>query len=401
MMEDRVHISSVQLDLCDLGSVRRAADQLLHSTVAFEGLGDLVIPRLDAVIFNAGMGGWTGVSWPRFIWDIITRGWVQATTRPYAKLSQPGLTVNPLPQANAKDVKGKAKADDLNGDGGAPSLGLVFCANVFGHYLFAHYVVPLLSRRRRGDANESDDSIPPGRIIWQSSVDPQWRHFSVADFQCLKTTAAYESSKMLTDILCLTADLPSVRPYSGPYLSASPPTSQTPPPAPPTTKKPNIYLAHPGIVATTLFPLHFTLMWGYVLGTLLSRWLGSPWHPVYPYHAAIAAVWLALAPQEELDALDAGKVKWGSATDFWGNTMVKQTEVDRWGWEGKVQSEAERAKEDAAVIRTLRKSVGRRLGATAVTEEDRVEFEETGARCWAEMERLRAEWERRVESAVA
>lgn len=397
-----MHISSLQLDLCDLGTVRRTADQLLHGSVAFEGLGDLVIPRLDAVIFNAGMGGWTGVSWSRFIWDILVRGWIQATTRPYAKLSEPGLTVNPLPQSKgAKD-----KSDDS--DDAPSSLGLVFCANVFGHYLFAHYLVPLLSRHGSSSSSSSSGSsagagerkdIPPGRIIWQSSVDPQWRHFNLADLQCLKTCTAYESSKMLTDILCLTSDLPSVRPHSTTYLTEPPCTSQTPPAT--TTSRPNIYLAHPGIVATTLFPLHFTLMWGYVVGTLISRWLGSPWHPVYPYTAALAAVWLALAPQEELDALDAGRVKWGTATDFWGNTMVKKTEVDRWGWEGKVKSEAQRDKEDAAVIRTLRMSVGRRLGATAVTDEERIEFEETGAKCWAEMERLRGEWEKRVEAAVA
>ncbi|KAF3761325.1 hypothetical protein M406DRAFT_342145 [Cryphonectria parasitica EP155] len=376
----RVHISSVQLDLCDLSTVQRAADQLLSGTVPFEGLGELRIPRLDAVIFNAGLGGWSHVSWFGFFWDIVTQGWVQATTRPRSKRSKPGLTVKPLP-------------------GQEDSLGLVFCANVFGHYLFAHYLVPLLSRPDQptngGIQQDGDGVVPaPARIIWQSSVDPALRHFSLDDFQALKSTAAYESSKMLTDLLCLTAALPSTARFSSRYLSSSLPSSSS-------SHTPKIYLAHPGIVATTMFPLHFTLMWAYILGTSISRWLGSPWHPVVPYKAAVATVWLALSSQAELDAQGAGSSKWGSCTDFWGNTMVKRTEVDGWGWTGNVESPEHMEKEDAGAIRVLRKSVGRSARAIMVTEESRAEFEEIGAKCWAKMESLREEWEGKISPSKA
>lgn len=280
----------------------------------------------------------------------------------------PGLTVNPLPDAGKEQ--------------NIPTLGLVFCANVFGHYLFAHCLTPLLSR------DKSSDTVLPGRVIWQSSVDSPLWDLNLDDMQCLKTTTAYESSKMLTDVLCLTADLPSVKPYASSYF---PTLSET-------AKKPKIYLAHPGVVATTLFPLHFALMWGYTLGVLLARWLGSPWHPVFPYPAAIATVWLALASQEELDSHNATRVKWGSATDFWGTAIVKQTEVEGWGWDGRPMTEAEIRKEDAGVPRVLRKGVGRRLTATNPTEEKLAKFEELGAACWAAMERLRGEWEERLES---
>lgn len=374
---DRVHILSIQLDLCDLTSVQRAADTLVGGNVTLDGTGDVRIPRLDAVIFNAGLGGWDGVKWLQFGWDIISQGYIEATTRPRFKGSTPGHVVNPLPHA-----KGKTESES------APTLGLVFCGNVFGHYMFAHRLLPLLSRQDGANDSGRDAEIAPGRIIWQSSVDPALRHFSLDDFQAIRSNAAYESSKILTDILCLTAELPSVKPYSTPFLSPSVP-SQT------TTTPPKLYVAHPGIVATTLFPLHWMMMAGYQLGLLIARWLGSPWHAVWPYEAAVAMVWLALSTQETLDRENATRVKWGSATDIKGNALVKKTEVDGWGWEGKVET-----LEDAeGVTGVLRKKIGRRLNQALATEETLARFEETGKECWKEMERLRLEWEARLSDA--
>lgn len=376
----RVHVASVQLDLCDFGTVRAAAEQLVNGTISFEDVrAEVKIPRLDAVIFNAGIGGWTHVGWGGFVKDIVTRGWIQATTRPTFKRSVAGLTVNPLPSK----VAAAASTDTTK----TPELGLVFCANVLGHYLFAHYLLPLLSR--------TDEAADPGRIIWQSSVDPDLGYFDVNDIQGLKRTAAYESSKMLTDILALTADLPSIQSRSAGYFK-----SDAKDPAIAQGKRPDIYLAHPGIVATTMFPLHFALMWGYILGVSLSRWLGSPWHPVTPYKAGTAGTWLALASQETLEAENARRCKWGSCTDFWGKTFVKKTEVDGWGWEGKVERAEDIAEEDKTLPRVLRKSVGRAFRPQLVTEEKRVEFEEIGAKCWEQMEALREEWEERVYNVI-
>lgn len=367
----------MQLDLCDFATVYHAAKRLVDGTVYFDDLDKaLKIPHLNAVVFNAGFGGWTGISWLGFAWDILTSGWVHATTRPLFKRSIPGRTVNPLPRVATAEV---------------PELGHVFTANVFGHYLLAYYLMVLLER----PGKNTDQEPSPGRIIWQSSVDPHLGHFDVTDMQGIKSKGAYESSKMLTDILSLTAGVGQCRFWSQSFFSSDPDAALNRS-ANKTTVPPRSYVAHPGIVATTLMPLHFTLMWFYMLGTTLSRWLGSAWHPVTPYKAAVATVWLALASSEELSEQNAQRIKWGSATDFWGRTYVKKTEVDGWGWDGQVESQQEIEEEDKALPRVMRKMVGRWRHAELVTKEKREKFDAIGCQCWDQMEELREQWVERL-----
>ncbi|KAK2599280.1 hypothetical protein N8I77_011050 [Diaporthe amygdali] len=382
----RVHILSLQLDLCNFTTIHRAAAQLVDGTVSLDGVeGGVRIPRLDAVIFNAGIGGWTGVNWLKLVHNLFTAGWIQATTWPTFKVANAGATVNPLPQN--RDDKDKEKA----------VVGQVFCANVFGHYLFAHAILPLLSRRQ-----DSGADIPPGRLIWEGSIEAANEHFRADDLQAVRTRAAYESTKRLTDLLVLTADLPGARAHSAPYWrlpednnnNAEGKKGTALPPAAAATIKPKVYLCHPGIVVTTILPLPFVLQYLWTFAAYVARWIGSPWHTNTSYNAAAAMVWLALAAQGALDGAGAGAVKWGSACDIRGNALVKKTEVDGWGWEGKVED----LKDDKATG-ALRKIKGRKSGAQAVTEEKRVEFEETGALCWREMEKLRVEWEARMKEA--
>lgn len=114
-----------------------------------------------------------------------------------------------------------------------------------------------------------------------------------------------------------------------------------------------------------------------VLSFYLARWLGSPWHNVWPYLGACAPVWLALALQDELDAMDDNgrqcKAKWGSSTDRWGQERVRRTEV-----EGLI---------------ALPNGDGYKGG-----EKEKIsqEFEELGRSCWMRMEALREEWEERL-----
>ncbi|KAL2119595.1 hypothetical protein VTJ04DRAFT_6556 [Mycothermus thermophilus] len=386
----RVHILSIQLDLCNLLSIRAAARQLISGTIQafpnsnpddeahFDNLGEVRIPRLDSVIFNAGIGGWYGLKWGKLFHNMFTAGLINMTTWPTFKGGMTGLLVDPI--------------HGSKGESSNPRIGEVFCANVFGHYVFARHLVPLLSRQP-----SSSTSLPPGRIIWESSVEGVWHNLSLDDFEGVKTEEAYESTKRLTDILALTSTLPSTRPYVQRYLglplpdSASSTTASSSDTATPTP--PKIYLVHPGVVQTTLFPLTTLFWFAYKLLLLIVRWLGSPWHPITAYNGACAPVWVALQEQEWLDAAKAERVKWGSSTDVWGNCRVKKTEVDGWGWEGKVEDLGSAKGEER------QKLSGRRPGAKDVTEARLVEFEELGVVCWKRMEELRERWEERAEAA--
>ncbi|KAL1875856.1 3-keto-steroid reductase [Diaporthe australafricana] len=372
----RVHILSLQLDLCDLTTVHNAAAQLVDGMVPLDGHdGGVRIPRLDTVIFNAGIGGWTGFDWLKLAHNLVTAGIAQALTWPTFKVANAGATVNPLPQ--------QKQADGGNNDkDNAPVVGQLFCANVFGHYLFGHAILPLLGRRQE-EGGDDADNIPPGRLIWEGSIEASHEHFRLDDLQAVRTRAAYESTKRLTDLLVLTAELPGARPHSAPYWRL------------PDQSPPRVYLCHPGIVVTTILPLPFVLHYLWTFAAYVARWVGSPWHTITSYNAAAAMVWLALAAQGTLDAAGAGAVKWGSACDIRGNALVKKTEVDGWGWEGRVGS----LDDNDTDIGVLRKTKGRKSGSVAVTEETRAAFEERGALCWREMERLRAEWEARMNEA--
>ncbi|KAK4219932.1 3-keto-steroid reductase [Rhypophila decipiens] len=365
----RVHLLSIQIDLCQFTSIRKAADQLINGTLTsiyqdddfFESLQDIKIPRLDAVIFNAGIGGWYGLDWPKVFHNIFTKGLLQATTYPTFKGSLGGHLTKPL-----SNTKSKA-ANEVMGE--------VFCANVFGHYMFAHRLVPLL--QRKADVSKT---LNPGRIIWESSVEPVWKNFDLEDFQAIKNPAAYESSKRLTDILAITATLPACQPFVKNFLQIDDSEKKDTAIVPP-----NQYLAHPGIVQTTIFPLGAFLFFWYKVVLYLVRWMGSPWHCVTSYNGALSPVWLALEQQEALDAAHAERSKWGSAINRLGRQRAKKDEVEGWGWDGKVESPS-----------VTRKITGRRPDAVDLTEERRIEFEALGAECWREMERLRKEWESRL-----
>lgn len=342
LLEKRVQIEGVLVDLAQLTTVKALAEQLLHRS-----------QKLDAVVWNAGIGGWTGTNWPKAIWTLLT-DMLQASTWPAYQYSSIGAL------AKQKGLAGSEEKDK------PPPLGQVFAANVFGHYMLTHWLSPLL---------DSDS-----RIVWIGSITALPHFFSLSDVQCLRSHDAYESSKRLTDLLVLTSDLSSTTPYTQTFI-----------PTPAATPAPKMYLTHPGILATSIASVFFLLEPFMIAFFYLARWLGSPWHTVTAYKAAVSACFCVLAPPNQLDDLEArdGKGKWGSAINVAGHERVARTETEGWGWSGKV---GEVLPPSVSVVG----STGRWRGMKVTGREEREEFEVAGREVWREMEALRAEWEARL-----
>ncbi|KAJ5318813.1 hypothetical protein MYU51_012791 [Penicillium brevicompactum] len=356
----RVHFVPESVDLGDLVSVRALSRKLVHS-----------LPRLDAIVLNAGIGGWSGIHWPKAIWGVCT-DLIHQVTWPCYKLAPTGVLT---PKQTAVDE---------------PALGSVFCANVFGHYMLAHNVTPLLKRAHLNG---------PGRVVWVSSIEATWKFFKVDDIQGLRTDAPYESSKALTDILALTSNLPSTAPWSvDSFLESDAELNTHAIHTDAPDASPRSYLSHPGICATSIVPLILPLAWAMVASFWVARMLGSPWHPLSTYLGACAPVFLALASQAKVEAAEepyhqagGGRVKWGSSCSRLGVESPACTEVDGWGYGGVVGTpvvEADR----------LRR---RKRGAEQLTKEQKEEFEELGRQCWKQMEELRVQWDEILDRAEA
>jgi 3-keto steroid reductase len=348
LLQGRIHFRQERLDLLNLVSVQKLSKKLRETT-----------PKLDVVICNAGIGGWTGINWPLAIWNVLRR-WRTAVSWPTYKISGKGWIAKP--QIPTKD--GKPQDEE-------PHLGEVFCANFFGHYLLGHYLAPLLAKHPKSEGMR-------GRLIWTGSLEAYGHSLDMNDLQGLGSAEAYESSKRLTDVMGITSRLPATADTVNQYFDQPEKASGT--------TKPLVYVTHPGITATSIFALPFILEYAMLVSFYVARWVGSQWHPITVEKGAVAMVWLALAKQSTLDAMEEreGVGKWGSATDFWGQERVERTEVAGWGWGGRLGEY---------------KRKGRDPYARDLTKEDKEKFVETGKRCWEELEALRCEWEDRLRQA--
>ena len=349
----RIHLQEENVDLTNLASVRALSRKLLDSG----------IPKLDAVILNAGIMGWIGNNWPLAFW--------QATIDPINATTWPEFTIFSVGDVTSPQLEGQGNDE--------PPLGQVFCSNVFGHYMLTHGLMPLLRAC-------SVDS--PGKIIWISSVDASAPDFSLDDFQGLESPAPYQHTKRMTDLLALTAaNQPATSKIVNAYFDTSRQKSVT---TLPTLSKPTIHVAHPGIVVTSIVPLMFFLRWLQVLTSLIARWLGSPWHNITVYSGANAPVWLALASPEEIKEKEQpgqlGSNKWGSAVSRGGTGKVEKTDVDKWGLDG-----------SGSRVEWWGGGYGRKPGSKDATKEDVEDFIEEGTKVWREMEQLRTSWQERLD----
>lgn len=349
------------LELTSLLSVRALTQRLLRSA----------IPRLDAIILNAGVGGFVALNWPQAFW---TTGidLVEAATWPTYKLSAIGLITQPqLPLSTAESNDEES------------ILGELFCANIFGHYMLVHWLMALL---------RACPHSRPARIIWLSSIECQVHHFRADDLQALSSRNAYEHTKRLADLMALTSrNQPSTTKSVQSFLALE--TDDRRLHNNSTPSNPTIQVSHPGICATSIVPLPWLLHILMLLAFYTARLIGSPWHTVSAYTGAIAPVWLALAnPDEIAEREKAGAAKWGSAVTRSGQESVQRTDVPGWGLVG----DGEKV-EWWQVGRGWLGGWGRKRGAVDATREDVEKFVEEGAFVWRELEKLRREWEGRIE----
>ncbi|KFY15887.1 hypothetical protein V492_01701 [Pseudogymnoascus sp. VKM F-4246] len=388
----RVHFLGAEVDLCDLRGIYKFAAQLRGDEGGLSspdtedgrpGLKSVTIPRLDVLYLNAGIGGWTGIPWVLAIYKAIVGIPDSFSYWKWFNFPSPAAVV-PHQSSFNKSTNGKTEVL-TNGDvAEEPPLGQVFCANVFGHYLLTHELMPLLSTsldREPGDR---------ARVVWVSTLEPDPTDISMDDLQGFTASNPYYGSKRVTDLLAITAKLPAIQPINSDFFAmrdSIAPKPESDSEAEIKLVRPEFYVIQPGVLHTNISGMNPFAAFFMALGFYIARVLGSVWHPIVGYLGAVAPVWLGLADQSMLDSLDTragseGKVKWGSSTDWWAKERVRMTEVVGWGWSGYVGEKGEKR--------------GRAPHAVDLTPEAREEFVADGRVVWAYLEGLRREWEARL-----
>ncbi|KAK8850457.1 hypothetical protein IAR55_004375 [Kwoniella newhampshirensis] len=254
-------------------------------------------PHITTLYLNAGIAAFCGLSYLRFIKQIVTEGMPRA-------MSQPGTW-----QFEEKGVR--------SADG---ERGMVWGTNVFAPYVMIRELVPLLRR--------SPHTLPfAPRVIYTSSLTARASKLNehpLDDFQLLDYPHTYSASKYMADLVMVQLDQEYGQP-SGEALSDERPV--------------RIFTVDPGCVTTNLgranfgsiallVKLKFFLYW---LAFYICRLLGSPWHPVYADQGALPMIYAALIPDKYL--LEPSQVpsqKFAVHATRWGKTKVDYGEVDKW-----------------------------------------------------------------------
>lgn len=281
-----------------------------------------------------------GVDYVRATLDIFANP-VKALTTPEFKLQTQGEIVlqGPKPHGGKRSISNNA--EEAQGDmRKAHGLGLIWAANVFGHYLIVQGLLSLLTRGgvRKGER---------ARVIWTSSLDGHARSLDVHDIQCVRGKELYESSKRLTDVLALTwPDAAAASFVQGKEVDRK--------------RLPRFYLTHPAVCATNIAGQHPVMWYIMLLMFYIVRLVcGSPWHPITAWKGNAANIWVGTEKEEVLE--QKGKTKWGSACGRFGKEMVRETETEG-------------------------------ISGGHVGED----MKELGKQCWERMEEARKEWEERL-----
>ncbi|KAJ1026800.1 hypothetical protein NDA16_002097 [Ustilago loliicola] len=305
-------IEFVPLDLGSMGSALECARTVRER-----------YSHVTHVVLNAGSSAWTGMNWFHAVWMILTQ-FRYAVTWPAYKMQRAG-----------------DKSDD--------GFGWVWQCNVGAHWILVRALLPSL---------RTTPYSVPSRIVWTSSVEAFSKYFDVSDYQCVdvnKSPLPYESVKYQCELAAFGLDdalqTRRMRTQPGtpmeerpPMLSMSsvdgstntdssmrrtassasgtaahgflglPPASRALPGQP----EPRSFLAHPGVVASTMMS-QFVATWMtvFVVATFyVARWVGSPHHPIDPFKGAVSVSYACLAPEPD------PKKRYGSRADCWGREYV-------------------------------------------------------------------------------
>ncbi|KAJ8651934.1 hypothetical protein O0I10_012481 [Lichtheimia ornata] len=174
---------------------------------------------------------------------------------------------------------------EINEDG----MGKVFAANVFGHYVMLRELEGLLDAS--GDA----------RVIWTSSLTAEKSAFDIDDWQGLKSTFPYESSKWACDLISIKSN---DRYSSENHHIIS-------------------FTTSPGVVASAIIDLPMVLAKLRVGLQYVYRFLGVSSQTITGYAGAISNVYVALQPLKALNYL----YRYTSLADRWGTPYVEATTV--------------------------------------------------------------------------
>ncbi|KAG2363859.1 NAD(P)-binding protein [Suillus spraguei] len=268
----RKHLTIVvhTIDLSRIQTVFQFADEVIKT-----------YPYVSHLICNAGVASFIGINWMLAIKQFIT-DCIESVTTPIYYTQEVG---------------------QVSQDG----LGWVWQCNLFGHYVLFRALKSHLAKYQTSTSTGA-------RVIWMSSHESSPIHYDPTDWQLIKSAHSYESSKFQIDLIAHQLDQESLQDSDLPmrHLIVLPGVAGT-----------NFANALVGTVTSMCMFLAF----------YLARFLGSPYHPISAFKAAISAAHLCSVPLAFLPTV--------SPTEFDDSDPTATVEVgfryvsecDRWGKE--------------------------------------------------------------------
>ncbi|CAG8487818.1 10739_t:CDS:2 [Diversispora eburnea] len=239
------------------------------------GLIDIVMVDVNLLFCNAGILSCVYVDW----WVIP----YQLISNPKELFTDTKLIVQPV--------------GNLTEEG----LGETFACNIFGHYVMVSlfYFNWLID-----NSNMLAAAAGHARIVWTSSCTAKRDDYNPIDYQCIKGSSPYESSKYISDIISIA--LNSRLNQRGIFS----------------------FTTHPGVVASNIVRDHLGIVMGKAMeiGLHLARILGLKEETITAWNGSYSNYIVATQPIENLNKYH----KYGSYVKPWGSVYYLDELIDRY-----------------------------------------------------------------------